>query len=320
MIPSKFKFTLILYPVILLSVFITHNSPGQTKTAEIHTSDMIAISNGLLSLEVLEQPLIDVVEQIGDLADFEVFVIDESIHFPAVSASLTDAQVELVINRLLENVNYVIYFKPGEKNSRGHVISQIWLVGLAMNQRINNDNFSHNNNQSKPEYAQIKSLNDAVVEIFHDENALSVQERSRVLTGLINILVTTEDPVTKARAAISLGNFKDPRAITTLQQSLAINEPMVRSQAIYALGQIGGDRAIQILGDLLFDTTVTLTERAKAAEILKGFKTEKADYYLDLASNNNDKQIRMALNSEPSLTDEVTETKNQDLSVIEQDQ
>ena len=45
-------------------------------------------------------------------------------------------------------------------------------------------------------------------------------------------------------AAVALGNTKDPGAIPALADSLGDDEPLVRGHAAWALGNIGGDRAL----------------------------------------------------------------------------
>ncbi len=48
-------------------------------------------------------------------------------------------------------------------------------------------------------------------------------------------------------AAVALGNTKDPAAIAPLVISLSDEEPLVRSHAAWALGNIGGDKALSAL-------------------------------------------------------------------------
>lgn len=48
-------------------------------------------------------------------------------------------------------------------------------------------------------------------------------------------------------AAVALGNTKDPEAIPALADSLGDDEPLVRGHAAWALGNIGGVRALAVL-------------------------------------------------------------------------
>ncbi|MDE2728653.1 MAG: tRNA epoxyqueuosine(34) reductase QueG [Gemmatimonadota bacterium] len=45
-------------------------------------------------------------------------------------------------------------------------------------------------------------------------------------------------------AAVALGNTKDPRAVPALADSLGDDEPLVRGHAAWALGNVGGERAL----------------------------------------------------------------------------
>ena len=51
-------------------------------------------------------------------------------------------------------------------------------------------------------------------------------------------------------AAVALGNTKDPKAVPALITSLGDEEPLVRGHAAWALGNIGGDRALSALEDV----------------------------------------------------------------------
>ena len=48
-------------------------------------------------------------------------------------------------------------------------------------------------------------------------------------------------------AAVALGNTKDPEAIPALADSLGDEEPLVRGHAAWALGNVGGGRALAVL-------------------------------------------------------------------------
>ena len=48
-------------------------------------------------------------------------------------------------------------------------------------------------------------------------------------------------------AAVALGNTKDPEAIPALADSLVDDEPLVRGHAAWALGNVGGGRALAVL-------------------------------------------------------------------------
>jgi epoxyqueuosine reductase len=59
----------------------------------------------------------------------------------------------------------------------------------------------------------------------------------------------------KRNACIALGNLKDPAATPALARSLAEEEPLVRSHAAWALGQIGGQEAERVLQEAMSSET-----------------------------------------------------------------
>jgi epoxyqueuosine reductase len=51
--------------------------------------------------------------------------------------------------------------------------------------------------------------------------------------------------------AIALGNSGDPEAVPVLQEALGDPEPLIRGHAVWALGELLGDRAVPIIKDRL---------------------------------------------------------------------
>ena len=285
------------YSISITILLLASSAIGET-ISSVQEGMVIKVLNGLVTGEIHDQPLVDVITEIGEVAGFSVIVIDETVKFPSVNTHFDQLLVEDAIKRLLDDVNSVIYFIPDNKNSDQRIISQVWLVGLASSPDINDHQYVDQAVSVTPDYAKIKSLNDAVVLQLHEKNSLSKQKKNLVLSGLINVLETAEDPITKARAAISLGNFKDKRSVSVLEQALAIEEPMVRLQIIYALGQIGNNQAAIALGGLLLDPSANLNERIKAAQQLNKMNSETANQYLEMAAKNANNQIRMSVSQE----------------------
>jgi epoxyqueuosine reductase len=56
-------------------------------------------------------------------------------------------------------------------------------------------------------------------------------------------------------AAVALGNSKDPQAVPVLAEAVQDKEPLVRAHAAWALGQIGGRAAENVLGQALRSET-----------------------------------------------------------------
>jgi HEAT repeat protein len=73
---------------------------------------------------------------------------------------------------------------------------------------------------------------------------------------LLQLAVADAEPWVRYFAAISLGRLGDPRALTTLERLVQSDPaPQVGVAAIEAVGAIGGESAVQILGPLAADPT-----------------------------------------------------------------
>ncbi|MBW1980689.1 MAG: HEAT repeat domain-containing protein [Deltaproteobacteria bacterium] len=76
------------------------------------------------------------------------------------------------------------------------------------------------------------------------------------------------DPLVRSQAAKALGEIGDPRAVEPLLAALNDQEPLIRRQAAEALGKIGDDRAVAPLLAVLQRKDEAAHVRASAAETL----------------------------------------------------
>jgi HEAT repeats len=114
------------------------------------------------------------------------------------------------------------------------------------------------------------------------------------LDQISQVLREDTDPLVRSRAAIALGSLGDRRGLAALEAALADRSFSVRVQAIQALGQIGGEQAAQVLGDvLLYERDAKM--RALAALALHREGSPRAQRLLDAAADDPDQQVRSAV-------------------------
>jgi epoxyqueuosine reductase len=80
----------------------------------------------------------------------------------------------------------------------------------------------------------------------------------------------------KRNACVALGNLKDPAAIPALSRSLVEEEPLVRSHAAWALGQIGGQEAKRVLLKAMSSET-DADVLAEISDALRGLEAASLD-------------------------------------------
>jgi epoxyqueuosine reductase len=94
-----------------------------------------------------------------------------------------------------------------------------------------------------------------------------------------------QSPVRRAKyagflrnVAVALGNSRDERAVPILAQALEHVEPLVRSHAVWALGQIGGEESYRALEEALKRETDpdVLEEIRTASKICETFEASPA--------------------------------------------
>ena len=288
-------------------------NPG---TADIR----IEMKAGLLTLETRGVPLDEVMRRIGELANFKVILLEDFIKPPLVSVSFDNTPVKEAVERLLGKTNRVIFYTAAGIGVQDHVISQVWLLGSSRS--AGNDeagdgesiglaeDLYHEEGKIRSE-AVLRLSNQAVIGLSNEDAA------GHVLDRLILVLQQDQDSLVRARAAIALGALRDEGAVPSLESALLDEHSSVRSQAINALGQIGGNQATMALGNILLNGSADKTERVMAAQALWKHDSEAARRYLRTGANDTDEQVRLASSKAPSppkvrvTTDQLGPTKTQ---------
>ncbi len=91
-------------------------------------------------------------------------------------------------------------------------------------------------------------------------------------------------PLVRSRAAMALGKLGDTEAVPALASALGDSNSTVRTQSVQALAQIGGDRALAVLGDTLLSHHDPRT-RQLAALALRREGSDQAMVYLQAAAS-----------------------------------
>jgi HEAT repeat protein len=92
---------------------------------------------------------------------------------------------------------------------------------------------------------------------------LGVRRSVMSLSGILQD--RSEDAVTRAHAANSLGRIGDPSAVKALAMTVSVRDDMVRRQVAMALGRIDDDTVVSHLLKLSADASVAVAEMANDA-------------------------------------------------------
>lgn len=270
--------TIVRLPFLVL--FFALLLAAMTSVAENIEIDMEA---DLLTVEVRDAPLSEVVRAIGERAGFETMVVGD-LDMP-VNAAFTGVPVREALDRLLGDTNRVIV------SGADRAIARVWLLGSGGTaDDIVVTEPEHEILDADLRHPDAKTRSEAVLKLAN----LGATEP--VLAALIRVLLEDEDALVRSRAAIVLGKLGDERAVPALESALSEEHGSVRAQVIHALGLIDGENATLALGDVLLHSTDN-TERVIAAQALARQDTELARQYLDAVADDSDQQVRAASRS-----------------------
>jgi HEAT repeat protein len=257
--------------------------------AGAHGQLQVRLDAGLLTLEADTVPLAEIVEEISRQAGFATTLIGD---FTApVSVTLDKVTVAAALERLLADTDRIVIYADSPADAAGRRIVRLWLFepgddrqAAAAPPPTAPDPLQHDD-------ARIRSR--AVLRLTQSG------ARQDVLDTLGQILQEDDDPLVRSRAALALGSLHDPRALATLEAALSDASFTVRAQSVQALGQIGGEQATGILGNVLLHDPDSLL-RTIAAQNLHKEDSPSAQSFLDAAVDDPDQQVRAAAARPPS--------------------
>ena len=252
----------------------------------------IELKDGLLTADIHDTPLPQVLEEIGKLAGFKVVQVGDFNDFRRVNSNFSDLPVQTAVERLVANANRIFFYRQDATVKSGRVLSQLWLLGPG---EAGADTTQRSEEVSGLQHEEPLIRSQAVLRLVQQEGAEAVLEKLTVL------LQSDPDPLVRSRVASALGSLGNERAVSELESALQDPHVTVRTQSMTALGQIGGDRAVMALGSVLTDEGIDPVERVIAAQTLWKQDSEIAQSYLQASSNDRNEQVRAASMAPPSV-------------------
>ena len=245
-------------------------------------------------LQTRNAPLSAVLRAIGERAGFETILIGD-LSIP-VTVSLVDMPVEEALERLLHDVNRVIFYARSADGREERAIARLWVSGTR--------GASNGVSADALEPATPNDLRNAEAVSKRANDLLRLARAGgsdKVIETLDRALQDEEDAFVRSRAATALGALADERAVPALERALGDEDSGVRSQASHALGSIGGERATMTLGEVLLDGA-DRRERIFAAWALGSIDTALAQSFRVTAVDDPDALVRAAASTSPGRT------------------
>lgn len=281
--------------LLITAIFTIPAIPAVGVASDIQTGGdteiRIEMNDGLLSAEIRDAPLPEVLQKIGKLAGFKVVQVADFNDFPRVNGKFEKLAIQVAVERLLAKTNRILFYSQREGAEAPRVLSQLWLLGPG---------------EAGAEITQNIALIDELQHTEPVERSAAVLRLAQqpdgkpVLENLSLMLQSDPDPLVRSRVAIALGALGDDRAVSSLESALLDENFTVRAQSLTALGQIGGERATTILGNILTNDRIGPVERVIAAQALWKQDSEIALGFLEASRNDANEQVRVAASNPPS--------------------
>lgn len=264
--------------------------PPQLLAGEDPSARMeVQVRNGLVSLDVRNAPLADVIREIGEVADFETVVrgpLDMQI-----TRFLAEMPVYEAVRQLMREINFVIIHAPGGPNAGTAQINMVRLYRPTRQQTPPPSVAAVRESVDPALLAGLSADDDrtrvwAVQKLGHtgEESAITVLER---------VIREDENVLVRGQAAVALGRIGGNQVIPPLHVAVGDPHQTVRLQAVRALRRIGGERTAQILGEVLLLDADRRVRRTAALSLARA-ESELARAYLRAALSDPDSVVRTA--------------------------
>jgi len=264
---------------LILAVPTVNISTAPPVQAAPVSAVQVTIQQGLLTVDVRDAALADLLRTIGELAGFRVTIHGD------VTAPVTDAFTDLPlgegIRRVVGGNGLVLIYAPSQGGGSAGVPTEVWVYATGPRPR------------------------DQVTQALAHPDSSARLEAVRSLLGrrdeaageaLAQILTQAPDPTVRAQAATALGTVGGAQADDALVAALDDQDPSVRIEATRAITALKGDEAADPLASVLLGDQDPKV-RLEAARALAALKTDEAHGVLKAADWDKDESVRRVVSS-----------------------
>lgn len=261
--------------VILASPALNLSRAAMAQVAEeIRPSEIqLAIEQGLLTLDVRNVPLANVLHAIGERAGFKVIVHTDLDTL--VTTSFTRVSLDKAIFLLVGNTSMVMIHAPLQGETGPRPLAEVHLYSNE-NRRVVASGLPvgarGTQGASNTQAVAVERGRDAALRAVR---TLVERPDDTAIDDLASFLLKDEDPVVRRMAAAGLGMVGGEQAVDALVEALADEDNTVQRRVIHALGKIDDDEGARALGEVLTGDPDAQTRR-HAARALTRLGNEEA--------------------------------------------
>jgi hypothetical protein len=208
----------------------------------------VKIQRGLLTVDLRDAPLAEVLRAIGERAGLKVAIDGDASSL--VTKSFAGVPLEEGIKRLVGGAPLVFKYATSPGETAAVALSEVWIyVRSAGDQKVTGAEVTE-----QPGVATSENwVDQALLRPEPGTRLDAVRELARqpeeATVGVLGQIVSwDEDPIVRREAAAALGRIGGAEAAAALTPALSDQEPAVRMQAVRAVGRIGDDGGAQALG------------------------------------------------------------------------
>ena len=264
--------------LVVATVLASTHAPMAAEQGTTASVIDVKVRNGLLTVDLRDAPLANVLLAIGEQAGFRVLVRGDAK--TTVTRSFSDVPLAKGVQRLL-----------------GHASS--WLMrhdgDALVDVRLYIGTGSPAATTGTPQAALAVSLTDDHDTRLQFVKKIARQPHASATEGLILLVTGDRDPLIRRIAANALGKIKGERSFVALASAVEEDEDSsVRRWAIQGLGMIGGEQAVRTVGGaLLEDPDPSI--RQSAARTLATMRNDAGMDFLYAAELDHDPGVRQAV-------------------------
>lgn len=263
--------------LVVATLLASAHAPMAAEQGTTASAIDVKVQNGLLTVNLRDAPLADVLLAIGEQAGFRVLVRGDAK--TTVTRSFSDVPLAKGVQRLLEHASSWLMTLDGDALEEVRLYG--WIGSPAVTSRT-------------AQTALAVSLTDD-----HDTRLRFVKKIARhphasATEGLILLVTGDRDPLIRRIAAIALGKVKGERSLVALASAAEDEDSSVRRWAIQGLGMIGGEQAVRTVGGALLEDPDPSIRRS-AARTLATMRNDAGMDFLYAAELDHDPGVRQAV-------------------------
>jgi len=218
----------------------------------------IEVQDQTVSLEAINFPLVEILEQLAEDLSFQLQVIGELNG--RVTWSAENHSPDEIIEKLLDRRSYTVVYAMPKAAPGKAAIGKLYVIGDAGRRQADSYESQAQIHLRQQQWKDREVRVDRMKQMAREQTAGASWELAVHLSG---------DPDFRIRyaAAMALGEYSDPASVETLRIALQDSSHWVRQEALRSLAKIGNPESLEDV-KFVIDTDPDERVRELAARVL----------------------------------------------------